>query len=902
MPPSKKKRGKAAGQQAPALGHLVKAAAEGDAVEVTRLLAAGADPNALVRGRNASGEVVQFTALCQAAALGRLEAVEVARLLLEGGADPSLASSIGVTPLIQAAGNGQLEVLRLLLERGAAVDATEPATGSTAFHAACINGQVECAESLARAGCDVGIKDSDGQTGREVAEGRGYAAVVARLRAVVGEQLRAAQAAGAVPAPEPAAVAGDEADMQLVMAAYEGDEAAVSLLLAAGADPNASAPAQLPSGEVYQTTALREAATHGRLEVARLLLDGGADPDRANSKGGTPLMAAVIEGHLEILGLLLGRGGTVDAAHPGTGFTAFQCACAHNQADCAEALVLAGCDVRLKNFKGRTGLDMAELQGHAEAVVRLRVVVADQLRAAQAAGPAPAPTLTAVVGDGGPALQLVTAAQDGDGAVVSLLLAAGVDPSASVTGRLPSGEEVHTTALVTAVGNGHLEAARLLLEAGADPSLASSDGVTPLMDAAANGQLEVLRLLLARGAAVDTLDPGDGCTAFHAACANNQADCAEALVKAGCDVSPKDNIDGQTGREMAEVRGHAAVVARLRAVVGEQLRAAQAVGPAPAPEPAAVVGDGGPEVQLVMAAQDGNGAAVARLLAAGVDPNASMAGRLPSGEVVHTTALRAAADRGRLEAVRLLLDAGADPSRAGGDGTTPLMAAAGKGQLEVLRLLLARGAVVDAVNPGIGGTAFHIACFESQAECAEALARAGSDVGLKDSDGSGKTGREVAEARGSKGVVRRLRAIARQPFVGVLVELAGLVGAAEHNGKRATVMSARPSRSHHASAFLGPARILSALCTIIEERYAWQSNGCRADPPPCGARCCATFRRSSATRSSCWSRRPGAAARGSAWTCDQRTFCWRTCRAARGVPGPGGSTGSRRCSLVLFTS
>ena len=37
------------------------------------------------------------------------------------------------------------------------------------------------------AGCDRGLKDNDGQTGREVAEGRGHAAVVVWLRAVVGE-------------------------------------------------------------------------------------------------------------------------------------------------------------------------------------------------------------------------------------------------------------------------------------------------------------------------------------------------------------------------------------------------------------------------------------------------------------------------------------------------------------------------------------------------------------------------------------------------------------------------------------------------------------------------------------------------------------------------------------------
>jgi hypothetical protein len=179
------------------------------------------------------------------------------------------------------------------------------------------------------------------------------------------------------------------------------------------------------------------------------------------------------------------------------------------------------------------------------------------------------------------------------------------------------------------------------------------------------------------------------------------------------------------------------------------------------------------------------------------------------------TALCQAAGNGRLEAVRLLLDGGADPSLAGSHGATPLMAAEGEGHLEVLWLLLGRGAAVDAVDPGTGATAFHYACIKDQAECAEVLVRAGCDVGIKDK--SGRTGRELAEAQGSRDVARRLRALARQPFVGVLVELAGLVGAAEHNGKRATVISERPSCDHHTSVFLARAR-MHVVCTLCEHR------------------------------------------------------------------------------------
>ena len=132
-----------------------------------------------------SGRAVQATALQEAARYGQLEA---ARLLLDAGADPSLADGDGETPLMYAAGEGHLEVLRLLLGRGTAVDAVDPRSGATAFHSACIHNQAECAEALARAGCDVGIKDNDGKTGRETAEEEGFDTLAAWLRAEEAER------------------------------------------------------------------------------------------------------------------------------------------------------------------------------------------------------------------------------------------------------------------------------------------------------------------------------------------------------------------------------------------------------------------------------------------------------------------------------------------------------------------------------------------------------------------------------------------------------------------------------------------------------------------------------------------------------------------------------------------
>ena len=46
-------------------------------------------------------------------------------------------------------------------------------------------------ELLALAGSDIGIKDNIGRTGREITEENGHAEVLARLQAVVSDQLRA---------------------------------------------------------------------------------------------------------------------------------------------------------------------------------------------------------------------------------------------------------------------------------------------------------------------------------------------------------------------------------------------------------------------------------------------------------------------------------------------------------------------------------------------------------------------------------------------------------------------------------------------------------------------------------------------------------------------------------------
>jgi len=83
-------------------------------------------------------------------------------------------------------------------------------------------------------------------------------------------------------------------------------------------------------------------------------------------------------------------------------------------------------------------------------------------------------------------------------------------------------------------------------------------------------------------------------------------------------------------------------------------------------------------------------------------------------------ALAVAAQYGRLEIVRMLLDAGEDPNRfnppGGHSHSTPLHQAAGNGHLETVKLLIARGARTDVTDILFGGTPEGWAAYAGRTE------------------------------------------------------------------------------------------------------------------------------------------------------------------------------------------
>ena len=127
--------------------------AEKGHLDVARdLIEAGADVNA----KDNDG----FTPLSICAEKGHLD---VARDLIWAGADVNAKDNDGMTPLYMCALGGHLEVARALIEAGADVNAKKD-NGVTPLHMCAYTGHLEVSRALIEKGADVNAKEDDGVT------------------------------------------------------------------------------------------------------------------------------------------------------------------------------------------------------------------------------------------------------------------------------------------------------------------------------------------------------------------------------------------------------------------------------------------------------------------------------------------------------------------------------------------------------------------------------------------------------------------------------------------------------------------------------------------------------------------------------------------------------------------
>ena len=258
--------------------------------KVQNLLVAGARVDAVDRDGN--------TALMWAAWNGTKWAVE---MLLSKGASVNLASKRATTALMWAAsvsgpfGTGQIEIVNLLLDRGAAIDARD-IQGRTALLGACdrqFESSAPLVQLLLKKGASIEVADLSGNTPLLAA---------ARLGHV--DTLKVLLEAGA----NTAAVDGKGATAAM-LAAEAGRITVIKLLAAKGVDFNAK--------DAAGSTALLRAAKQGQVAVLGSLIDVGADKDLAGTVAVedleppvvdyTPLMVASRFGRVEAVKALIAK-------------------------------------------------------------------------------------------------------------------------------------------------------------------------------------------------------------------------------------------------------------------------------------------------------------------------------------------------------------------------------------------------------------------------------------------------------------------------------------------------------------------------------------------------------------------------------------------------------------------
>ncbi len=303
---------------------LILAAREGQG-DIARALV---DAGAQVNQRNRFGE----TALMLAVFKGNKE---IALYLLDKGA---AIRQKGWTPLLYAAFGGQVDMAQMLLARGADPNERSD-NGTTPLMLAAKSGSVELVNLLLKAGANPLLKNADGKTaadwGKE-SKNTDAAQVVSRLFAAQDQAVEAAKS-GQVDKLRQALAAGvspnatdGEGNALLLLAAREGFPAVAELLLQKGAKVDAgNAKGETPllvasyrghddmvkvllkygaSLKQGDADALLYATMNCWDGAAQVLVDSGADLNRQTPEGYTALALAARNGCTNIARLLLERG------------------------------------------------------------------------------------------------------------------------------------------------------------------------------------------------------------------------------------------------------------------------------------------------------------------------------------------------------------------------------------------------------------------------------------------------------------------------------------------------------------------------------------------------------------------------------------------------------------------
>jgi ankyrin repeat protein len=400
-----------------------------------------------------------------------------------------------------------------------------------------------------------------------------------------------------------------------------------------------------------------------------------------------PLLCASRCGHVDVVRLLIQRGANVNLNHSGTALTK---ACQYKQLEVVKALLEYGADAECACalwWSCHTGFEEG-VQVLLDAGVNVSYDDGKNGNALWAVVTGPenpyhgnAPRIVQMLLDAEVEVNymgnharsvLEEAVYRGLKEVVQILLAAGVD--------VQQGDRSES-ALQIALPREDVEMIQMLLNAGACIDETGGD----LQRASHGGHVEVVQMILDVGADVNQVARGWE-TALQAASHGGHVELVHKLLKAGADV----NQMGGTYRNA------------LTAAIHFQDKWGNSY----------IFWDRSTRNQVL--------AIVQTLLDAGAEVNQNLSGE-------YGNALHAAAERGNIEVVQILVDVGADVNAYGGKWGSALQAASGMGHKEIVLLLLQAGADVNQQG-GEGGNAIQAAANHVQQDIVQILMDAGARI------------------------------------------------------------------------------------------------------------------------------------------------------------------------------
>lgn len=301
----------------------------------------------------------------------------------------------------------------------------------------------------------------------------------------------------------------------IIIAANTGNQEIVKKLLTAGADINIRSPLY------YNSTALMEVAANQNVEMAKLLIDNGADVHLVDSFGDPAINWASYYGHVPLVDLLVQKGASweVESEHG----SAIEVAMKQWNDELLSYFIDKGAGEPLTGEE--KALAIAIRQGDLDAAKQLigkggSVDLKDELA-------------TPI---------LINAASGGNVDMVNLLISKGVN--------LDVMNKVGQTAIGRAAYFGHLEVVKALLNSRVDVNLTDEKyELSPLISAAAGGNPEIGQLLIDQGAELDHQEGISGFTPLMMATAYRQVEFVQMLLEAGANPYIK-TMEGMTLSDM----------------------------------------------------------------------------------------------------------------------------------------------------------------------------------------------------------------------------------------------------------------------------------------------------------------------------------------------------------------